>query len=145
MLSSARVFLSWHCLHKLLQLLRSQNSLWSPRCGVMWSTTVAFTYRGGCFFMHSTHSGCACRYSRLAFCHFLPYPRFAADRTSSGCSALCFSQYFVPGSTSCAQPGCLQGTFGLYGIPIPPTEVRVCRSVRKKIPGCSPHPRDAIC
>ena len=43
-----------------------------PRCGTMWSTTVALTYFP-CF-AHSTHSGCASRYFRLAVLHRLPYP-----------------------------------------------------------------------
>jgi len=114
LISWVSVFLSWCALHRACQLLRSQKSRSSPRCGMMWSTTVAFWYRPS--LMHSTHSGCAFKYSLLAFCHALPYPLLPADRTSSGWRDLCLSQYLLPLGTSSAHPGCLQGTLGLLGI-----------------------------
>ena len=113
-MSSVKVFLSWHGLHKACQFSRSQNSLWSPRCGMIWSTTVAVTYLP-CF-MHPAHSGWLCRNLFDSLCHLLLYPRLPADLVTSGCSFKCSTQYFFPGSTRAAHPGCLQGTLGLYGI-----------------------------
>ena len=101
------------------QFFLSQNRCWSPRCGVMWSTTVALVYLGGCSFKHSTQKRCSCRNSRLAFCHLLPYPRREAERVTSGWSGRCLSQYIFPGSTSSGQPGWWQGFLGLYGIGLP--------------------------
>ena len=94
--SSVIVFRSWQCLHNGCQLFLSQKSCWLPRCGSMWSTTVAFTYLGGFCFIHSAHKGCACRNNLLAFLHRALYPRFEADRITSGCAARCSSQYMVP-------------------------------------------------
>ena len=112
-LSFVQVFVSWHFLHKACQLLRSQNNFWSPRCGMMWSTTVALVYSPSA--IHLTHSGWASRYFLLAFCHFEPYPRAAAEGRSSMWRGLCFPQYF-PFETSSGQPGCWQGVLGLVGI-----------------------------
>ena len=66
--------------------------------------------------MHLTQSGCSTKNRLLSFSHLALYPRLEAARTSSGCSGLCASQYFCPGGTSALQPGCLQGTYGLYGM-----------------------------
>lgn len=66
--------------------------------------------------MHLTQSGCSTKNRLLSFFHLALYPRLEAARTSSGCSGLCASQYFCPGGTSALQPGCLQGTYGLYGM-----------------------------
>ena len=66
--------------------------------------------------MHLMQSGCSTKNRFLSFSHLALYPRLEAARTSSGCSGLCASQYFCPGGTSALQPGCLQGTYGLYGM-----------------------------
>ena len=66
--------------------------------------------------MHLIQSGCSTKNRLLSFSHRALYPRLDAARTSSGCSGLCASQYFCPGGTSALQPGCLQGTYGLYGM-----------------------------
>ena len=50
--------------------------------------------------------------------HLAPYPLVAAERLSSGCKALCSSQYFCPAGTRFGQQGCLHGTFGLYGMSV---------------------------
>ena len=93
-LSSVMVLVSWQCLQSGCQLLRSQNSFWSPRWGTMWSTTVALTYFPRA--KHRTHSGWVWRKALLSLCHLLPYPRLPAGRFTSGCSDLCSSQYIVP-------------------------------------------------
>lgn len=80
----------------------------------MWSTTVtgiAMPCR-----RHSSQSGWSCNNFLLSRLHREPYPLVAAVCISSGCILLCFSQYFFPGATSSAQPGCLQGTFGFIGM-----------------------------
>jgi len=66
--------------------------------------------------MHLMQSGCSTKNRLLSFSHLALYPRLEAARTSSGCSGLCASQYFCPGGTSALHPGCLQGTYGLYGM-----------------------------
>ena len=69
LLSSFHVFLSWQGLHRLCQFFSSQNRTGSPRCGLIWSTTVAVTAWPS--FKHWTHKGCAFKYLALAFCHCL--------------------------------------------------------------------------
>ena len=69
LLSSFHVFLSWQGLQRLCQFFSSQNRTGSPRCGLIWSTTVAVTAWPS--FKHWTHKGCAFRYLALAFCHCL--------------------------------------------------------------------------
>lgn len=58
-LSSRRVLMLWWRWQSGCQLDSSQKSLLSPRCGMMWSTSVALTHLPS--FMHSTHIGCAAR------------------------------------------------------------------------------------
>ena len=53
------VFLSWQGLQSGCQLLSSQNNFWSPRCGTIWSTTVACVNLP-CF-SHSTHNEWLCK------------------------------------------------------------------------------------
>ncbi len=111
--SSVAVFLSWHCLHSDCQLFLSQNKFLSPLCGMIWSTTAAGVYTPRR--LHSSHSGCALRKYNLAVCHLLLYPRRLADGLLSVvCKDLCLSQYLF--SVNAAQPGCLHGFNGLYGI-----------------------------
>ena len=117
-LSSLPVFLSWQFLQRLCQLLLSQNNLLSPLCGLIWSTTVAWTYFP--FLLQISHRGCSLRYALLDVLHLLPYPRFVAERVTSGWHDICSSQYLP--SVKFAQPGCLHGFFGLYGIFFPPTK-----------------------
>ena len=113
-LSSVMVFRSWHRLHRACQLLWSQKSLGSPRCGMMWSTTVAFVIFFS--FRQRTHKGCDARKILLARCHFSPYPRSDAVSLSWVCIGACSSQYICPRGTSLGQPGCLQGMSGILGI-----------------------------
>ena len=54
--------------------------------------------------------------SEGTFC--LPSASGCHSRVTSGWRGLCFSQNFVPGSISSGQPGCPQGTLGLFGIVI---------------------------
>ena len=81
---------------------------------------VVHNRRGHCIAMpcrrHSSQSGWSCKNFLLSRLHLAPYPRAAADRISSGCILMCFSQYFCPAGTRFGQPGCLQGTFGLIGM-----------------------------
>ena len=67
---------------------------------------------------HSSQRGWSCKNFLLSRLHRLLYPRAAADRISSECILLCSSQYFCPAGTRFGQPGCLQGTFGLYGMSV---------------------------
>ncbi len=53
----------WHRRHNPCQLLRFQNSVGLPRCGMMWSTTVDGAG-------HSAHVGWDRRKSSRARCHF---------------------------------------------------------------------------
>ena len=55
----ARSSRSWQGLQAGAQLLSSQNSAWSPRCGTTWSTTVAGTTRPCA--RQAAHSGCCAR------------------------------------------------------------------------------------
>jgi hypothetical protein len=61
------VFLSWQPLQRGCQFFMSQNSVGSPLCGTIWSTTVAGVTLP--FFMHSAQSGCFRRKAFLAFRH----------------------------------------------------------------------------
>lgn len=58
-----------------LQFDRRQNSVMSPRCAVMWSTTVAA--RVIPIASHWTHNWFDVRYLARSRCHFPPYPRSA--------------------------------------------------------------------
>ena len=111
-LSSVIVFTSWWCLQSGCQFLSSQNKIGLPRCGLMWSTTVAFTSLPSLW--HWTQRGWHLRNLSLAFLHLLSYPRTAESPCSCPCSKACSSQY-IP-STSFGQPGCLHGFFGFLGI-----------------------------
>src|SRR5262245_37397734 len=51
--------LLWHVVHRDCQLSTSQNSVWSPLCGTMWSTVVALTTMP--LPAQCTHSGLAAR------------------------------------------------------------------------------------
>ena len=115
------VLWSWQLLQSACQLLSSQNSLASPLCGVMWSTTVAFTKRP-CF-LHSSQRGCAFKKRIRAFFHLPSYPRTEALARSEVCSFACSSQY-IP-LVSLGHPGCLHGFIGLLGMasPLPHTTV----------------------
>lgn len=88
--SSFHVFRSWHGLQRLCQLFLSQKRTWFPRCGLIWSTTVASTIFPS--FMQHTQYGCCRRYESLAFCHFLSYPRLPAPGLSPRCCTSCCSQ-----------------------------------------------------
>ena len=111
LLSSLPVFRSWQGLHNACQLLSSHIRCGLPRCGMIWSTTVAVVNRPCA--LQRTHKGCRRRYALLSRCHLLPYPRLAADGRP-GCRGLCSSQY-AP-SVSFGQPGCLQGFLHFFGI-----------------------------
>ena len=70
------VFLSWQALHSACQLASSQNSCSSPRCGTMWSITVAGVSRFSR--RHSAQRGCFFRKSDRALRQRPSYPRCVA-------------------------------------------------------------------
>ena len=108
------VFRSWHCLHNGCQFLSSQKSCGLPRCGRMWSTTVAGVNTPR--FKQAAHRGLLARKRLRAFRQSAPYPRSAAlPRQRSGDSLWCSAQY-VPFSHRLGQPGYRHGRFGLLGI-----------------------------
>ena len=115
------VLWSWQLLQSACQLPSSQNSSASPLCGMMWSTTVAFTNRP-CF-MHLTQRGCAFKNRFRAFSHRPSYPRTDALARSAVCSFAWSAQY-IP-SVSFGHPGCLHGFIGFLGMasPLPHTAV----------------------
>ena len=94
LLSSLPVFLSWHFLHSACQFDLSQKSFGSPRCGTIWSTTVAGVAMP-CR-RHSSQRGWSAKNFLLSRLQRLLYPRAAAVRFSSGCILLCSSQYVRP-------------------------------------------------
>ena len=110
MLSYFPVFLSWHRLHRLCQLLSLHISCSFPRCGMIWSTTVAGVSLP-CR-LHSTQSGWAFMYSFESLLHLDVYPRSCADALLL--STECSEQYLS--SVRLGQPGCRHGVFGLDGI-----------------------------
>ena len=112
-------FLLWHSWQRLCQLLESQNSSRFPRCGMMWSTSVA-----GC--PHIAQSGCRIIHAFRAFLHAKVYPRSLAEARSSSArrvnsarrafsfsrtSAACWAQY-EPSVAHCVHPACAQGRRG---------------------------------
>ena len=110
MLSNFPVFLSWHRLHRLCQLLSLHISCSFPRCGMIWSTTVAGVSLP-CR-LPSTQSGWAFRYSFESLLHLDVYPRSCADALLL--STECSEQYLS--SVRLGQPGCRHGFLGLVGI-----------------------------
>ena len=90
-LSSVMVLVSWQDLHKLCQLLLSQKRTGSPRCGTMWSTTVAGTSLPSA--RQRTQSGCAFKKTPRAFCQRFPYPFSFVVFTSQRWAGRCSSQY----------------------------------------------------
>ena len=75
--SSRCLSLLWQWAQRLCQLYSSQNNSISPRCGVIWSTTVAGVVTP--FAWQYTHNGWRNRNSTRALRHWLPYPRSADD------------------------------------------------------------------
>nr|DAT32693.1 MAG TPA: hypothetical protein [Caudoviricetes sp.] len=115
-------------MHKDCQFDSSQNNCLSPRCGIIWSTTVALTSRP-CP-LHSTHNGCSFRKRLLALRHLLSYPRPEDDSLSGRCSFVCAGQYFP--SVSPGHPGCRQGFSGFFGIQslLPAADINIYKKKR---------------
>ena len=111
-LCSSAVFRSWQRLHRLCRLPLLVNFAQSPRCGWIWSTTVAFTLRPS--LLHSQQNGCwsswagrksAVQMGRLyQLCHW-------ADSLRCAFFGLWAEQY--PSRVKVLHPGFLQGLSGL--------------------------------
>lgn len=63
------VFRLWCGLQSGCQFFRSHKGFLSPRCGMMWSTSVAAAIRPRS--VHAPQSGFFCRNARRAFRHLL--------------------------------------------------------------------------
>ena len=100
LLSSFPVFRSWQGLHNACQLLSSHIRCGLPRCGMIWSTTVAVVNRPCA--KHFTHSGCFRRYALLSRCC-----RSHAWRQTDGLGAgACVRRSTHPRSVSDSRDAC---------------------------------------
>lgn len=111
--SSRAVLALWHRLFIACQLFLSQNLARSPRCGSMWSTTLAGSLRSRRSQSEHSQKRCLARNATLALRQAWPYNlpaddgRLASDSRFAAC--LCCGHLPDPSATNWRQPGCVHG------------------------------------